>query len=90
MDGAAAVEIGLGRPHLNCHSKPLEHFINTEPYHVQAYHLWVDQGLNEDGLIIGFYSLHRTFSLGRRQMSFMWNFVFLFVTAWYMGVKLEQ
>ena len=31
-----------------------------------------------------------TFSLGRRQMSFMWHLVFLFVKAWYMGVKLER
>ena len=35
-------------------------------------------------------SLRLTFSSGSTVMSFMLHFVFLVVTAWYIGVKLER
>lgn len=40
VDGDSVVQVGLGGPHLDGHSKALQHFVAAQPLHVQSHHLW--------------------------------------------------
>ena len=80
MDGARGIEVGLGRAHLDSHSKALQHLVHGNADAVQANDL--------DGVCASVSWAGRgTCSVGLRHTSFMDVNVLRVVSEWYPFVK---